>query len=201
MTALIKSKKRVIDHGEVFTPQHIVDDMLDIVADEARRVESRFLDQACGNGNFLDTVLKRKLKAIQEMSLDYKAEFELNCIKAISTIYGVEILADNVMECRSRLFDTFSSLYSQYFADGVNECVLDSARFLIEKNIIHGDTLRMVTVKKQTPIFFCEWEFDEKGHVRRRDFLFFDLVSLADPKPIREFQPVHFLKLRESYEI
>lgn len=100
----IKSKKRVADHGEVFTSEREVNAMLDLVKPETERIDSRFLEPACGNGNFLAEVLRRKLAVVKERYAKSQIEFERYAVLAISSIYGVDILEDNAVECRNRLF-------------------------------------------------------------------------------------------------
>ena len=107
----IKSKKRVADHGEVFTSEREVNAMLDLVKSETENIDSRFLEPACGNGNFLAEVLRRKLNVVENRYAKSQIEFERYAILAISSIYGVDILEDNAVECRSRLFKIFESCY------------------------------------------------------------------------------------------
>jgi hypothetical protein len=87
---LVKSKRRVADHGEVFTPAWLVKDMLDLVNAESERIESRVLEPACGSGNFLVPILTRKLATVQ---LRYgSSEFERRhyALLALMCIYGIE---------------------------------------------------------------------------------------------------------------
>src|SRR3954467_10256673 len=106
--SLIKSKKRVADHGEVFTPPWMVEAMLDLVKGETERIDSRFLEPACGSGNFLVPVLKRKLAAV-ELKYD-KSDFEKQhyAILALMCIYGIELLADNITECRANMLEVLA---------------------------------------------------------------------------------------------
>ena len=100
----IKSKQRVANHGEVFTNEREVKAMCDLVADECDRIDSRFLEPACGDGNFLAEILKRKLNRVKQLYKTNTYDYERYSVLAISSIYGVDILKDNAAECRARLF-------------------------------------------------------------------------------------------------
>jgi hypothetical protein len=104
----VKSKQRVADHGEVFTPAWMSEAMLDLVKDESERIDSRFLEPACGSGNFLIPVLKRKLATVQARYR--KSDFEMRhyALLALMSIYGIELLRDNVIECRENLLKVFA---------------------------------------------------------------------------------------------
>lgn len=113
MTNQVKSRKRVVEHGEVFTAEREVKAMCDLVSDECLRIDSRFLEPACGNGNFLSEILARKL---DEVATKYKrspADYEKNALLALGSLYGVELLLDNVKECRYRLFALWDERYSR----------------------------------------------------------------------------------------
>ena len=99
----VKSKQRVADHGEVFTPAWLVEAMLDLVKDESERIDSRFLEPACGSGNFLVRILRRKLAAVELMF--GKSDFEKRhyALLAVMCTYGIELLEDNIAECRAKL--------------------------------------------------------------------------------------------------
>ena len=103
----IKSKDRVANHGEVFTNIREVNAMLDLVKDETHRIDSRFLEPACGTGNFLIEVLRRKLEVVENRYKKSKIEFERYSILALSSIYGIDILEDNLKECKTRLYELF----------------------------------------------------------------------------------------------
>jgi type I restriction-modification system DNA methylase subunit len=122
--SLIKSKKRVADHGEVFTPPWIVEAMLDLVKGETERIDSRFLEPACGSGNFLVRVLQRKLGAV-ELKFG-KSEFEKQqyALLALMCIYGIELLADNIAECRANLLEIFADSEPQWIGRFVPRGVL-----------------------------------------------------------------------------
>jgi type I restriction-modification system DNA methylase subunit len=106
--SLVKSKQRVADHGEVFTPAWMVESMLDLVKEETERIDSRFLEPACGSGNFIVRILQRKLTAVE---FKYgKSDFERRhyALLALMCIYGIELLADNIAECHSNMLGVFA---------------------------------------------------------------------------------------------
>ncbi len=171
---LVKSKQRVADHGEVFTPAWLVEDMLDLVKDESARIDSRVLEPACGSGNFLVPVLARKLATVQ---FRYgKSDFEKRhqALFALMCVYGIELLADNAEECRHNLVTLFDS-----FLDiGVDDECAQAAQVVVGANIIQGDALTM-SVAGGSPITFPEWGYLGKGKFQRRDFRFEDLTQRA----------------------
>lgn len=167
MMTLVKSKKRVADHGEVFTPRWMVEAMLDLVKGETERIDSRFLEPACGSGNFLVQILRRKLAAVE---LKYgKSEFEKRhfALFGVMCIYGIELLPDNIAECRDNLLEIFA----EYLGLEESDPFYRAASFVLTQNLIHGDALTMRDSNKQ-PITFPEWGYLGKGRFQRRDFRF-----------------------------
>jgi N-6 DNA Methylase len=162
---LIRSKERVADHGEVFTPAWMVDAMLNLVQAETERIDSRFLEPACGSGNFLVKVLKRKLAAV-EIKFD-KSEFEKRhyALLGLMCIYGIELLADNIAECRANLLDIFAD----YLRLDCSDELYSAAYAVLARNLIHGDALTM-RAHDGKPITFSEWGYIGKGKFQRRDF-------------------------------
>ena len=164
---LIKSKKRVSDHGEVFTPPWLVEAMLDLVKDESERISARFLESACGSGNFLAKILKRKLAAVE---LKYsKSDFDRShyAMLGLMCIYGIELLQDNIHECHANLLEIFAD----YLDIDENSELYRAAGFVLTINIVHGDAITMQTSNKN-PITFAEWGYLGKGKFQRRDFRF-----------------------------
>lgn len=162
---LIKSKKRVADHGEVYTPAWMVEAMLDLVKDETERIDSRFLEPACGSGNFLVQVLKRKLAAVE---LKYgQSDFEKRhyALLGLMCIYGIELLPDNVTECCTNLLEIFA----EYFGLDEADSLYRAANFVLSVNLVYGDALIMKTSNGQ-PITFAEWGYLGRGKFQRRDF-------------------------------
>ena len=165
--SLVKSKQRVADHGEVFTPPWLVEAMLDLVKGETERIDSRFLEPACGSGNFLVQILRRKLAAVE---VKYgQSEFERRhfALHGLMCIYGIELLPDNIAECRSNLLEIFA----QYLDLQEGDDLCRAASFVLTQNLVHGDALTMQGAGKQ-PITFAEWGYLGKGKFLRRDFRF-----------------------------
>ncbi len=168
---LVKSKQRVSDHGEVFTPAWLVDAMLDLVKLESERIDSRFLEPACGSGNFLKQILKRKLATVQ--SRYGKSEFERRhyALFGLMCIYGIELLEDNVKECRESLL----VIFAEYLQIENENDWYQAARTVLRSNIMHGDALTLSTTDGK-PIEFPEWGYLGAGKYQRRDFRYQDLA-------------------------
>ncbi len=182
-TPLVKSKRRVADHGEVFTPAWLVKDMLDLVNAESERIESRVLEPACGSGNFLVPILTRKLATVQ---LRYgSSEFERRhyALLALMCIYGIELLADNASECRANLIEVFAS----YLGLARSDTWHAAAERVLAANIVQGDALNMTLVGSASgprgPIIFPEWGYLGKGKYQRRTS---DMTPLPSAPRFRE---------------
>jgi hypothetical protein len=207
----VKSKKRVTDHGEVFTNQREVNAMLDLVKHETERIDSRFLEPACGDGNFLAEVLRRKLAVVDSRYSKSQVEWERYSVIAVSSIYGVDILEDNASECRERLLGIYLEWYSKTFKQVNNDCVR-SVRFLLSRNILWGDALDFTNPETKKPIIFSEWSSVNGSMMKRRDYMFKFLVEKthqfsmfndegqpgAIDEPVKDFPLIHFLKLGED---
>jgi len=212
---LVISRQRVTDHGEVYTSKREVNAMLDLVAQETERIDSRFLEPACGTGNFLSEILQRKLNIVKSRYSKSQLEFERYAILAISSIYGIDILEDNVQQCRSRMLEIFRTEYEGVYKQNTNPDCLRSAKFILDRNIEWGDALTLMTVSaKPQPIVFSEWSAVNGSMLKRRDFSFKNLIAhesmrdlplfsdLGDdvfiPTPLKEFPLVHFLKVADG---
>jgi hypothetical protein len=163
----VKSKQRVADHGEVFTPEWMVEAMLDLVKDETDRIDSRFLEPACGSGNFIVQILRRKLAAVQ---IKYgKASFERRhyALLALMCIYGIELLADNIAECRANMLEVLA----EYLNLDESDDLYRAASYVLSQNIVPGDALTM-RARDGEPITFAEWGYLGRGKYQRRDFRF-----------------------------
>jgi len=205
----VKSKKRVADHGEVFTNEREVNAMLDLVKHETERIDSRFLEPACGNGNFLAEVLIRKLIVVDSRYSKSQIEWERYSVIAVSSIYGVDILEDNANECQKRLFDIFSKIYIKKFGANCKLELIKSIIFILKKNILWGNALDFTNPITKKPIVFSEWSMINENMIKRRDYVFQFLVEnsfqtqLFDEnntvqyfdKEVSQFSPIHFLKL------
>ncbi len=208
----VKSKKRVADHGEVFTAEREVNAMLDLVQQETERIESRFLEPACGNGNFLVEVLRRKLGVVDGRYSKSQTEWERYAVLAVSSIYGVDILEDNAQECRTRLYKIFDDRYNSLFDSKCKVDCLKSVDFILHSNILWGDALDFTNPVTKQPIVFSEWSAVNGSLLKRRDYVFRFLVeqshqfslfndegeAAAIDEPIKDYPLIHFLKLRED---
>ena len=220
MTPHIKSKERVTQFAEVLTPPEVVNAMLDLVKQETGRIDSRFLEPACGTGNFLVEVLERKLRQVEKKYRRSQLEFERNLVLALSAIYGIDILQDNVVACRQRLFDMANDRYTALYKRKAKAQVRRVLRFLLERNILWGDALSLKTPEDPPqPLVFSEWSFPfHNSLIKRRDFVFAELFPsepkmglfsqkrhLSDlgedvfiPANTRDYKPVYFLKIGEK---
>lgn len=217
---LVKSKQRVADHGEVFTPAWMVEAMLDLVKGETERIDSRFLEPACGNGNFLVGVLQRKLAAVE---LKYgRSDFERGyfALLGLMCVYGIELLPDNIADCRANLLEIFADYLNLEKSDDLYL----AASFVLSQNLIHGDALKMRTHTETCkscrcsandsrasampnhtcrPIIFAEWGPLGKGKFQRRDFRLDNLTIFGGDgslfaqngkheifKPVKEYDPI-----------
>lgn len=206
---LIKSKQRVADYGEVFTPSWLVDTMLDLVGSEASRVESRILEPACGNGNFLICVLQRKLATVEFQFGRAASDRPHYALLALMSIYGIELLRDNLTECRERMLGVFVDFLSIKASDDL----LRAATYVLSLNLVHGDALGMRKYNDD-PISFAEWEYLGEGKFQRRDFrldalaqsssfaaddsLFSSLSTDKALKPIRSYPPMAVWELARA---
>ena len=191
MEEQVISKKRVADHGEVLTAKREVDAMLDLVKHEAENIDSSFLEPACGNGNFLSAILERKLAVVEKRHAESQMEFERAAFTAVASLYGIDILSDNVSQCRERLFSVFDAVYERLFPQTSKAGCRDAIRFVLAHNIVWGDALKFETCgEPPKPIVFPEWKFIQGNLVKRRDFSFGGLIqhentreSLLIPEP------------------
>jgi hypothetical protein len=172
--SLFKSKQRVADHGEVFTPPWMVEAMLDLVKDETDRIDSRFLEPACGSGNFLVQVLRRKLVAVERKFGKSAFEKRHYALLALMCIYGIELLADNITECRANMLEILADYLSLEDSDDLH----GAASYVLSRNLVHGDALTMLTRDGQ-PISFAEWGYLGKGRFQRRDFRLDTLTQMS----------------------
>jgi len=208
----VVSKKRVTDHGEVYTSSREVNAMLDLVKQETERIDSRFLEPACGTGNFLAEVLERKLNVVKARYVKSQIEYERYAVLAVSSIYGIDILQDNVEECRDRLFEIFNSHYSSLYKDNCKDECRNSIKYLLGRNIQFGDALDFTNPETKKPIIFSEWSAVNGIMLKRRDYMFKFLVeethqfmlfndegnAAAIDEPVKDFPLIHFLRLTDA---
>ncbi len=217
MTKQVKSKQRVADHGEVFTAEREVNAMLDLVKQETERIDSRFLEPACGNGNFLVEILRRKMNVVKKKYKKSALDYEKNAILALTSIYGVDLLQDNVIECRARLFDIWDKEYTSVCKNEASDDCREAAKYILEKNILCGDALTLLK-DDGTPIIFAEWSFITGCMIKRRDFALSEMLDgheeqmslfMQDweydeetkafiPKPVKEYEMIHYRRVKEN---
>lgn len=224
MDKQVKSKQRVADHGEVFTAEREVKAMCDLVADECLRIDSRFLEPACGEGNFLAEILTRKLEVVTRRYKKNPYDYERYALLALGSLYGVELLQDNALACRKRLFDLWVSFYRKTVKKKEqNEDVLASASYILDHNIVCGNALSLMQVDEsgretKRPIIFSQWAFATGPMVKREDYIFAELLEEDKPKQpemeqiameipgqdddgegrlIKIYPPIHYRRLKE----
>lgn len=183
MTKQVKSKQRVADHGEVFTADREVKAMCDLVKQETERIDSRFLEPACGDGNFLSEILSRKLIIVKSKYKKSSYDYERNSLLALSSIYGVDILLDNAIACRERLFAIWDKEYKKVCKRECTDDTREAAKFILSRNIVCGNALSLRCVDEKgkdtnEPIVFSEWTFPfNDSKMQRKDYTFDELLN------------------------
>lgn len=216
----VKSKQRIVNHGEVFTNEKEVNAILDLVKSETERIESRFLEPACGNGNFAIEILRRKLEVVELKYNKSYFEYEKYSIIALSSIYGIDILLDNVEECKERLFYIWNKEYEKNCKNETTDLCRQAARYILEKNIICGNALTMKNYRDE-PIIFSQWDLITGTLIKRRDYRLDELIkgqrinkktydvisnshekerTIEDivPNPIKEYRPVDYRRIQKN---
>lgn len=209
----MENKKRIKDYGEVFTQKREVDSILNLVKNETLNLESRFLEPACGDGNFLVEILSRKISILNSRFKKDKIDFERNSIIALSSLYGIDILSDNIDKLNVRLLDIFIKNYQDHFGE-INPDFLKSIKYILKKNLKFGDALNYKIPNSDIFIVFSEWSMVDLDFIKRRDFTFKDIMAykpidgpnlfsdLGDdafiPTPIKDYPLKHYLKLYEQ---
>lgn len=215
----IKSKERVSEHGEVFTAEREVNAMLDLVKPETERIDSRFLEPACGEGAFLTEILRRKLAAVKNRYGKNAADYERYSVLAVTSIYGVDIQADNAAICRANLYEIWNEEYSAAVKTQANDDCRKAVKYILSKNIVCGDALTLLD-KNGEPIEFAEWSFVTPTLIKRRDYRFDELLNGHEqeinlfvegweydaetkafiPAPIREYPLCDYRKVADGNE-
>lgn len=187
MARQVKSKKRVADYGEVFTAEREVEAMCDLVKQETERIDSRFLEPACGDGNFLSVILQRKLKIVTKKYKRSAYDWERNSLLALGSMYGVDIMLDNVLACRERLFEIWNKEYKKVCKKECNDETREAARFILRLNIVCGNALTLLCCDDKgnelnVPIIFSEWTFPfNDARMQRKDYTFAELLATEEP--------------------
>lgn len=207
----IKSKQRVQERGEVFTNEREVKAMCDLVKDETERIESRFLEPACGDGNFLAEIVTRKLAVVSKRYGKSETDWEKYSVLAMSSVYGVDIMPDNAAECRERLFKIWEKAYKRKCKTILSADCQNAVRFILSRNVLCGDALTMLD-DNGNPIVFSEWSLIG-SNMKRRDYtlanlletqsyydlpLFEDVEDVKVPKPVKEFDLIHYRRVQED---
>lgn len=198
----VKSKQRVSDFGEVYTAKEQVDAMLDLVKSECNKVDSTFLEPACGSGNFLVEILSRKLVVVRKKFGKIQKDYEINMLIALGSIYGIDILPDNCEESRKRMYDILEKEYKKKFKKDIDENVLESAKYILTQNIIAGDGLSGLQLDGQ-PIMFAQWS-PVMDKFKREDYAMCDLLAYSDledkktkiTEPRKVYPLVHYKSLQ-----
>jgi hypothetical protein len=217
MIKQVKSKQRVTDHGEVFTAEREVNAMLDLVKQETDRIDSRFLEPACGDGNFLAEILRRKLAVVKRQYGKSPSEYEKYAVLTVTSIYGVELLQDNTQACQERLFELWNQAYTANCKGEANDESREAVKFILRRNILCGDALTLKAADGK-PIRFSEWSLVKGPLIKRRDFYLHEMLEgntenppllMADweydqetqafiPKPIQEFPPMDYKRVQDA---
>ena len=218
--AQIKSKERVAEHGEVFTNEREVNAMLDMVKQETERIESRFLEPACGDGNFLAEVLNRKLAVVKKQYGRSKSDYEKYSVLAVSSLYGVDIMEDNAKECRDRLYKIWDKAYTKNCKGECTDMCREAARYIINHNVLYGNALTMLQNDGE-PIIFAQWDLVAGNKLKRRDYRLDQLMKQTEdqmdmemyvnkweydeethawiPSPIREYPLMNYWEVQDAY--
>ena len=207
-----RSRQRVIDHGEVFTPPGLVNVMLDLVAHECDRIDSRFLEPACGDGNFLAEVLRRKLATVDKQNARNRLRWERDSVAAACSVYGIDLLPDNVEACRTRLLAIVLDAHVARFQEPLGEPATRAVAFILSRNVVQGDALSFKRADGLA-IVFSEWSPLNGTLLKRRDFAYDHLLGHAHvasmplfnelgedvfmPTPVGEWPVCHYLKVAD----
>ncbi|MBE7701205.1 methylase [Oerskovia sp. Sa1BUA8] len=199
---LVKSRLRVKAHGEVFTPRHMVDQMLDLVRKDLEEspgfVDKTVLEPAAGDGNFLVVVLQRKLHAIERRFP--RERWAEESLFALASIYAIELLEDNHADAQAAMLDVFLAFHTGHtIACDIDTDLAKAARFLIDANVVRGNTLTGLTPSGDE-VVFSWWNRDPADHggVIREPFTFNSLRADAPaPDLFAMFQePVRYAPCR-----
>jgi hypothetical protein len=213
MARSVPNRQRVVDHGEVFTPPELVNRMLDLVAHECQRIDSRFLEPACGNGNFLAEVLRRKLLSVDKRNPRSQPKWERDAVLAVCSLYGIDLLPDNIAACRERLLHVVNDAHTARFKHPLPDDTARAVAYILSRNIVQGDALTLLGPDGR-PIVFPEWSPLNGSMLKRRDFAFDHLIHEAHiankplfsdldrdayiPVPVADYPPCHYLKVADA---
>jgi hypothetical protein len=211
----LKDRSRIEKYGEVFTSAREVNEIIDLFHHETIRIESKFFEPACGNGNFLTEILNRKLMVIKNKYSKNQSDYERALIVIVGSLYGIDILEDNVVECRVRLTNVSCNAYKMLYKKKAGSSITAIVQFIIKKNILWGNALTLTTMaKKQKPLVISDWTFINSYQLKRRDYLLSGLLeknamsqAVSEegstqyfPTPIKEYRKTHYLEILNSDE-
>ena len=200
----------------VYTSDRLVTEMLSSVKDEIARIDSRVLEPSCGDGNFLDAILRHKLSSVLQKYGHSRVDFEFYILRALMSTYGIEIEFDIAMLCRERLKDTTKSIYFERFSKEHWARFENLVDYVLRTNIICGDALSLTSPLDGTPIIFAEWSFLNSYRVKRRDYIYEQLINKSDeaertisdkneesfiPRPIKEYPIMKIFNIAPHAEI
>lgn len=193
MSKIIKSKERVRDLAEVFTSDREVNAMLGLLENVQWNIDYTFFEPSCGNGNFLVSILKKKLETIRER-YDKQIDVDFYIIKAVASVYGVDISKENVVEARERMFYEIKNFYSTKFnTKKASNSFWGSIQWILKKNIIVGDMLNGIE-----KIVFIEYSTPKKYYFKRQEFRLADSLNSQKNKVATLFDSK---KILENYKI
>ena len=186
----------------VYTSNTLVQDMISCIGNDIERIDARVLEPACGDGNFLDAILKNKLKSVAKKYKNSRIDFEFYTIRALMSLYGVEIEAGTVEICQERLAQTTKEFYCLEYGEELWANISPLVQYILSTNILCGDALSLTNPMNGEPIIFAEWSFLSSYRVKRRDFIYEQLITKSDnsesvisdrnsehfiPRPVKEY--------------
>ncbi|WP_298749100.1 hypothetical protein [uncultured Serinicoccus sp.] len=206
--AQIKSKQRVRDLAEVYTHEREVNAMLDLVPDmfpsevDPANHDRRFLEPACGSGNFLEAILRRKLVTVTSQRYGRGQRFEFRVLRCLTSTYGIDIDQENVEQARRRLHDVLEwHLHSQLNTRDASTGFYAAVTHVLETNIVRANTLTdaatLILVDYQPSrgnAFLRRW-----SPLRDSEPAPVDLFSMDD-EPVQDEAPVHYSLLADNPE-
>ncbi len=206
--------QRIINFGEVFTPEKEVNSMLGLVSDELHRIDSKFLEPACGDGVFLKNILIKKIDLLKSKYGKDEDSYKRNLFLVVTSLYGIEILEDNIENCREILFNLINDSYKSEFKKELEKDFFKSIKYVLNKNLVWGDALNLIELPSKNPIVFSDWSFTNENFVKRTEYKYTDLIDYRPfdepslfsdlgneviiPKPINQYPVSHYLKIYEQ---
>lgn len=190
----VRSRERVRDLAEVFTHQREVDAMLDLMPKAFEELDTKFLEPSAGSGNFTTAILRRKLRLVAKNRCASQEEYEHALLRAVASIYGVDICADNVTEARARMGHAVLEHY-QTDANTVvpTTAFMQAVAAIIDNNIVVGDTINSADT-----IEMCDWRPHPGGRFQRVWSYALNPHAHRDlfwAERIQDTEPVHYSEL------